>query len=174
MTHLQGQSEVQAAGMVTWALPTAAGGQRTFSAPAHGTTVNPGVQAITPGYFDAMQIPSRGGRSFTDGDRAGTTPVAIVNEELARRLWPGRSPVGEFMRLGPLDESAPMATVVGVVGNIRRSLMHDTTIARVYLPFAQYPNASMQVIVRGRQGTSTLPLVLSRSLREIDATLFAE
>ncbi|HUR21162.1 MAG TPA: ABC transporter permease [Vicinamibacterales bacterium] len=174
LTQLQAQNEVQSAGMVTWALPTAAGGQRTFSAPAQGTSASPGVQAITPGYFEAMQIPSRVGRGFTEGDRAGTTPVAVVNEELARQLWPGRSPVGEFLRLGPLNESAPMVAVVGVVGTIRRSPMHTSPVGRVYLPFAQYPNATMQVIVRGRQGTSTLPLALSQSLHEVDATLFAE
>ena len=175
LTNMTAQSDVQSVGMVTWALPTAAGGQRTFSAPAQGTSsTNPGVQAITPGYFDAMQIPSRGGRSFTDADRAGTTPVAIVNEELARQLWPERNPVGEFLRLGPLNESAPLVTVVGVVGNIRRSPMHDAATGRVYLPFAQYPNFTMQVIVRGRQGTDTLPLALSQSLRPVDATLFAE
>ena len=174
LSQLKAQNDVQAAGMVTWALPTAAGGQRTFSAPALGTTTHPAVQAITPGYFDAMQIPSRGGRDFTDGDRAGTTPVAVVNEELARQLWPGRNPVGEFMRLGPPTEAAPLVTIVGVVGTIRRSPMHTSPVARVYLPFAQYPNPTMQVIVRGRQGTGTLPLALSRSLREVDATLFAE
>jgi putative ABC transport system permease protein len=175
LTHLRAQNEVQSAGMVTWALPTAAGGQRTFSAPAHGTSsTNPGVQAVTPGYFDAMQIPSRLGRGFTDADRAGATPVGIVNQELARQLWPGRNPVGEFMRLGPLNESAPIVTVVGVVGTIRRSPMHDAMIPRVYLPFAQYPNTTMQVIVRGRQGTNTLPLALSRSLDAVDSSLFAE
>ena len=175
LAQLKAQNEVQAAGMVTWALPTAAGGQRTFSAPSQNTTsTNPSVQAITPGYFDAMQIPSRLGRGFSDDDRAGTPPVAIVNEELARQLWPGRSPVGEFMRLGPLNESAQMVEVIGVVGTIRRSPMHTSPVARAYLPFAQYPNPSMQVIVRGRQGTSTLPLALGRSLREVDATLFAE
>ena len=174
LTNLKSQTEVQSAGIVTWALPTAAGGQRTFSA-AHGTTAaNPGVQAVTPGYFDAMQIPSRGGRGFTDADRAGTTPVAVINEELARQLWPGRNPVGEFLRLGGLNEAAPTVAVVGVVGNLRRSPMHTTTIPRVYLPFAQYPNTSLQVIVRGRQGTSTLPLALNRSLVATDATLFAE
>jgi putative ABC transport system permease protein len=175
LAKLHAQDEVQSAGMVTWALPTAAGAKRTFSAPARGTAaVNPAVQAVTPGYFDAIQVPSRGGRRFTDADDAGSAPVAIVNEELARQLWPDGNPVGESLRLGAPGEAAPLVTVVGVVGTIRRSAMHDTPVARVYLPFAQYPNHTMQVIVRGRQGTTGLPLALGRSLSAIDTTLFAD
>jgi putative ABC transport system permease protein len=174
LAQLHTQHEVQSAGMVTWALPTAAGGQRTFSSARGTTAVNPGVQAVTPGYFDAIQVPFRLGRGFTDADRAGSAPVAIVNEELARQLWPGANPFGEALRLGGPGEAAPLVTVVGVVGTIRRSAMHDNPVARVYLPFAQYPNATMQVIVRGRQGTGDLPLALGRSLRQVDTALFAD
>jgi predicted permease len=175
LANLKGQADVSSAGFVTWALPTRAGAQRTFSAPAQGTTANnPGVEAVTTEYFDAMQIPTRLGRSFTDQDHAGTTPVAVVNEELGRQLWPGRNPVGETLRLGPLTEAAPMVTIVGVVGNVRRSAMHDTTPARVYLPFAQYPNTALQVILRGRGDAAALPSALNRSLVATDATLFAE
>jgi putative ABC transport system permease protein len=176
LATLHAQGEVQSAGVVTWALPTSAGGQRTFSS-SHGTTIaNPAVQAVTPGYFDAMQVPTRQGRGFTEADRPGSTPVAVVNEELARRLWPERNPVGEFLRLGAPDEAAPVVAVVGVVGTVRRSAMHDTLTPRAYLPFAQHPNinATRQIIVRGRQGTSGLAEALGRSLNKTDASLFAE
>jgi putative ABC transport system permease protein len=174
LTNLKGQAEVSAAGVVTFALPTNAGAQRTFSAPAYGTSVSPGVQAITPGYFDAMQIATTSGRGFTAQDRAGTTPVVIVNEELARHLWPGKNAVGEAMRLGALTEGAPMVTVVGVVSTVRRSAMHDRAVPRAYLPFAQYPNPSLELVVRGRGDETVLPLALSRSLQATDAGLFAE
>lgn len=175
LTNLKGQPDVSAAGFVTWALPTRAGAQRTFSAPAQGTTaINPAVEAVTPEYFDAMQMPTRRGRTFSGADRAGTAPVAVINDELARQLWPDRDPVGESLKLGSLTEAAPTVTVVGVVGTIRRSAMHDRPVARTYVPFAQYPNTSLQLIVRGRGDEGLLPAALNRSLVAADATLFPE
>ena len=178
LTNLKGQPDVSAAGFVTWALPTRAGAQRTFSAPAHGTTaINPAVEAVTPEYFEAMQMPTRRGRTFSGADRAGTAPVTVINDELARQLWAGRDPVGESLKLGALTEAAPTVTVVGVVGTIRRSAMHDRAVARAYLPFGQYPNTSgapLQVIVRGRGDEGLLPAALNRSLVAADSALFAE
>ena len=174
LSSLKQQPDVSAAGFVTWALPTRAGAQRTFSAPANGNTASPGVDAVTPEYFDAMQIPTRRGRTLSAADRAGTAPVVVINDELARQLWPDRDPVGESLKLGSLAESAPSVTVVGVVGTIRRSAMHDRPVPRAYLPFAQYPNMSFQAIVRGRGDEGVLPAALNRSLVAADSTLFAE
>ena len=174
LTNLKQQPDVSAAGFVTWALPTRAGAQRTFSAPANGNTASPGVEAVTPEYFDAMQIPMRHGRIFSAADRTGTAPVAVINDELARQLWPDRDPVGESLKLGSPTEAAASVTVVGVVGTIRRSAMHDRPAPRAYLPFAQYPNMSFQVIVRGRGDEGVLPAALNRSLVAADSSLFAE
>ena len=183
---LQRQSGVVAAGASTWALPTAAGAQRQLTVPGGAFTPLPlsiprGVESVTPGYFSALGVPLRAGRGFTDGDGHGGAPVAIINGELAQRLWPGSSPVGETLRLGAPHEAAPVVTVVGVIDTVRRSAMHDRPVARVYLPYAQYPNGTFSIVVRTRQSgpaaarqieaavQQTDPLVLVEQLRTLDA-----
>jgi predicted permease len=172
---------VEAAGAITWALPTPAGAQRQFSvvAPAGrgelilSPGVRRGVEAVTPRYFTAMGVALTAGRAFSDGDRAGTQPVTIVNDELARHLWPDRSPVGEQLRLGA-EPGAPVATVVGVVRSIRRSAMHDVVVARAYVPFAQYPNRQLTIVVRGRSDVAPLAEAVRQDVVRADPMLMVE
>jgi putative ABC transport system permease protein len=179
LERLQGAPGIQAAGAATWALPTAPGGQRELTLPAdHDTAlaggVRRGVEAVTPRYFDALGAPIVRGRAFTDADGDGSAPVAIVNTELAYRLWPNRDPVGQPLRLGAPASGAPIVTVVGVVSTIRRSGMHDVPIARAYLPYAQYPNASLTLVARGRGDTSSLERRIVAAIQSADATLLLE
>ena len=72
-------------------------------------------QVVTPGYFEALGTPLRGGRTFTDADRADTLPVIVVNETMAKKFWPGAQAVGRRMTMGSNDR---WITVVGVVADI--------------------------------------------------------
>jgi putative ABC transport system permease protein len=171
--------DVVAAGARTWALPTAAGALRTFTLPESGDGVSRGgsVEAVTAGYFDALGASLIAGRGITDGDRAGSMLVALVNEAMARRLWPGRpaqSALGRRVRLGAPAEPAPIVTVVGVVASVRRSPMHDTPVATVFVPYAQYPNGSVTIVVRTR-GEITLGVnALNEAIRAADPSLLVE
>jgi putative ABC transport system permease protein len=129
---------------------------------------------VTPNYFTAAGIPQKSGRVFTTADRAGSAPVAIVNEELARHLWPGRSPEGETVRLGSGDSSGSTVTIVGVVGSVRRSGMHDGVVSRIYLPFAQSPNPTVALAVRARADMHAAALDLVSVVREADPSLVVE
>lgn len=174
LVDLASATDVTAAGASTWALPTGAGAQRQMTLPSDEdrllpTTVRRGVEAVTPGYFDALGIPVKLGRAFTDADRRGT--AAIVNDELAQHLWPGRSPVGELLRLGGAAEEAPIVTVVGVVGTVRRSPMHGTPVAIVYLPLAQYPNPGVAFTVRARHDVGQAASALEAAVARADAML---
>jgi putative ABC transport system permease protein len=176
---LQQLPEIASAGASAWALPTAAGAERQLTLPSEQNRALPasvrrGVDAVTPGYFAALGASLRAGRIFNDSDREGGAPVAIVNEELAQRLWPNRNPIGEQLRLGSIDEPAPIVTIVGVVSTIRRSAMHDQPVARVYLPFAQYPNASVTLVVRARSATPLDARQLQEAVAAIDSSLFLE
>jgi predicted permease len=174
--RLQRNPDVAAAGVITWALPTGAGAQRQFTLPDESDRTLPGsvIEAVSPGYFAALGVPLKGGRDFAASDGPSTASVAVVNEELARRLWPGRNPVGQRLKLGDAGENAPVVTVVGVVGSIRRSGMHDRMPARVYLPFVQYPNASLTLVVRARHDTGAVARALQSAVRGADPMLFAE
>jgi predicted permease len=173
------QPGVAAAGAITWALPTAPGAVRVFTLPAEGDTspapgVRQSVEAVTPDYFTAIGAPMRAGRAFTSADTVGAAPVAIVNEELAARFWPGRSPIGQDLRLGAPADNALVVTVVGVVSAMRRSAMHDVLLARAYVPFAQHPNTSLTPVVRGRTGSAGVARDLQTSVLRADPALMVE
>ena len=175
LAEVRVEPDVTAAGAAAWALPTAPGGQRTFTLP-DGQLTAPGgsIDAVTPSYFEALGAPLRAGRPFVEADRDGSPPVAIVNEELARRLWASRNPLGERLRLGAAGDAAPIVTVVGVVATVRRSAMHDTPVARAYVPYAQYPNGSVSIVVRGRGDAASVGRALQRAVERTDSALLVE
>lgn len=96
--------------------------------------------AVSPGYFRTMGIPVTRGREFSGLDRAGAIGAVIVTDGLARRLWPGRDPIGRRLKLGfgEPDKEA-WRTVVGVVGDVRQRGLNDRLRPAIYMPIAQAP-----------------------------------
>ena len=89
---------------------------------------------VTPGYFQTMRIPILRGRGFTDTDRGGQLPVAIVSESVARRFWPNGDALGK--RIGfPWD--SPWLTIVGIVPDTKQDSLRDTSRTSVYTPWEQ-------------------------------------
>ena len=98
-----------------------AGGNSSASFAIQGRVLAPGdpgphgdIRVATPGYFTAFGIPLLKGRIFTDDDRKGAEPVAVVDDNLAREYWPDENPIGAKIRNGK-----EWATIVGIVGHIR-------------------------------------------------------
>ena len=113
-------------------------------------------RAVSPDYFRAMGIPFIAGRDFTDADASNAPPVAIVNETLARQLWPGENPIGKQLKV----PKTPL--VVGVVGSIRHTSLSAPPNPELYMPFLQYlgtPNSML--VVR----TSTDPILIVNAIR---------
>jgi predicted permease len=94
------------------------------------------VRVVTPGYFDAMGIGLLRGRDIEETDRQGSTFVALVDEMLARRFWPGEDPVGKRLRYSWSDD---WMTIVGLVGGIRDDAPGDQPKPHVYVSYAQWP-----------------------------------
>ena len=84
----------------------------------------PNWSHIDAGYLAAMKIPLRAGRYFREGDTADAQKVAIVDDYLARKYWPGTSPIGRHIRRG-IEPGAPLYTVVGVVGSVKSDDLAD-------------------------------------------------
>jgi putative ABC transport system permease protein len=98
---------------------------------------------VSPDYFRSLRIQVLAGRSFSDGDQVGSQPVALINETLARRWWPGASPVGHFLRIG--EELGPQFTdrpreIIGVVANIHESHLGRASAPTVFVPQPQVPD----------------------------------
>ena len=120
---------------------------------------------VSSTYFETLGVPTLIGRTFTDSDRDERALVVLVNEALARRVWPDASPVGERLRV-----QGKSREVIGVVGNIVEDvLMAQTEGAEpiLYLPQAQSAQRSAFVLVR----TATEPSALAVTVRDAVSTL---
>ena len=102
---------------------------------------------VTEDYFRTMEIPLRGGRPFTPLDQAAAPPVVIVNERLARELWPGESPIGKRVEAG-FATMQQMATVVGVAGDVRHDGLASEPPRELYVSFGQRMAGPMHLVVR--------------------------
>jgi hypothetical protein len=89
--------------------------------------------------FKALGAPLLRGRFFSAGDGPDSPRVAIINDAMARRLWPGRDPVGRRFKLGAGDSGVLWFTVVGVVGDMRRQGPESEPIPQMFEPLAQNP-----------------------------------
>jgi putative ABC transport system permease protein len=122
--------------------------------------------AVTGGFFLTMGIPLMQGRDFDETDRAGSSPVAIVNEELARRAWPGRSAIGKQLRVfGPPEV---WVTVVGVVGNAKQFTISEPVAAQLYQPKAQSPGIFSSVLARTEEDPTMLEDQLRKAIWAVD------
>ncbi len=138
-------------------------GDRSWAIPAEGRVYRRGespegfTRFISTDYFRTMSIPLRAGRDFTDGDTPDAPPVVIINESMARTLWPGGSAIGQRIVQG-----STKLTVVGVVGNARHTALESTFTGEVYFPMRQrFSFSRVDLVVR-----TTLPLPqLSASAR---------
>jgi putative ABC transport system permease protein len=90
---------------------------------------------ISQNYISTMGIPLRQGREFDAYDNQKSSPVAIINEAMARRYWPDEDPIGKSLKI--FDEGR---TVVGVVGDVKRFALENETIPEFYLPLLQRRN----------------------------------
>jgi len=119
-------------------------------------------RTISPQYFTAMGIPLIAGRVFSDADQAGAPAVAIVNEYLARQLFPDRSPLG--LALPEEDTTRPGATIVGVVKDTPQMSYEQRSKGEIYLPIRQYIFAAFMATIVVR--TSGDPLALASTLQK--------
>jgi putative ABC transport system permease protein len=122
------------------------------------------IQQIGPGYVAAMRAPLLAGREFTDHDEQPPR-VLMVNQTLARRYWPNQNPIGKRLTVGRATESSE---IVGVVGDIRNSGVATDTHAEIYIPFAQLPWASMNLLVRTAGDPHSYVAAVRRCVLAID------
>lgn len=124
---------------------------------------------VSDGYFESVGTRVTQGRAFATTDRAGSLPVAIVSERLARAAWPGRSAIGQRLRI---EDDTAWSTVVGVVADVRQSPFADAE-ASVYKPAWQAPQRWYEVLVRtDGDGMAVVPAV-RQALRAMDRTVAA-
>ena len=147
------------------------GRNRSWTVRAKGETYPNGQipiafpRIIDHGYLKTMRIPLRAGRDFTAHDTAESEKALIVNETMARRLWPGRDAVGQIALLGSEWR------VVGVAGNVRHSALEQEAGLEMYLPITQSGSGSVELVVRAKLSPEALAPGVRGALSKVDPRL---
>ena len=134
-------------------------------------------RGVTPGFFQAMQIALVRGRFFTDADNATAPPVAIVDEDFARRLWPGRDPIGQLISTGAVPRTNPPAplwrTVVGVVGHVKNNSLDQEGREQAYVPAEQrgFRTGNAYLTIRATGDPIALASTVQRQVHALDPSL---
>ncbi|HEY2164213.1 MAG TPA: FtsX-like permease family protein, partial [Gemmatimonadaceae bacterium] len=107
---------------------------------------------ISPGYFDVLKIPLVRGRTFTERDDAGATPVVLINQAMAKRYWPDADPLRDSLLVAPriggeLEETVPRR-IVGVVGDVRYYQLRNEPRASIYVPLTQVSERQVAFVNR--------------------------
>jgi putative ABC transport system permease protein len=127
--------------------------------------------AVSTGYFDSMHIAILDGRSFTQGDSLGSTPVAVVSRRFAQRYLNGANPIGHRIRMGDRDSQEPWVTIVGVVDEARYSLWEENTPPDVYFSVAQIPSNESFIAVFTNNDPLSLAAPARKALASVDPYL---
>ena len=117
------------------------------------------VRVVLPGYARTMRIPVLRGRFFTDADRADSVPVALIDDEAARRYFPGQDPIGKRIKWGRTDRE-----IVGVVGSIRTTSLADDAEPHLYMPLLQRNEWMLYGVVRADRDVANDVRAIVRSL----------
>jgi predicted permease len=156
---------------VTDTLPL--GRNRSWIATAKGVIYKPGEapiifpRMVDSGYRNAMRIPLIAGRDFTDHDSATSEKVIIINETMARRLWPDKDALGQVALVGRNEWR-----VVGIVANVRHSSLEQEAESEIYFPIKQQNDwGSLDLVVRSRTSSAALTSSVRAALREEDSAL---
>lgn len=126
------------------------------------------TSTVGPHYFEAMGIEMLGGRGFTERDRSGSVPVAVVNEELARRFWPQEPPLEQRLRLGGEEGEVE---VVGVVRTGKYRTLGEDPRPFVYLAAGQNPLGSPTLVARVDGDPAAAIEAIRGTVRRVDPAL---
>jgi len=123
---------------------------------------------VTPGYFSTMGIPILKGREFDETDVRDGRKVAIVDEVLAKKYWPGQDPIGKRVGRGQGPAGPEWWDVIGVVGHVMQNSPKDDEHTQLYRPFSQQAQGQLGFAIRTRGDPATLEPAVRRLVLSID------
>jgi predicted permease len=121
-------------------------------------------------YFRAMGIPVIRGRAFTEADGAGSAGVVVINQTMARKLWPNEDPVGKRVRMGP-NPQAPWSTIIGVVGDLRHAGLDVEPSPELYIYYLQNPPVAPFIVLRTQGDPAVLADTVRAELKTLEKDL---
>jgi predicted permease len=137
---------------------------------AHPEELIANNRLVSEDYFRTLGIPLREGRAFSSHDGAEAPPVAVINESMARRFWPGESPVGKRFQF----VSKPWVQIIGVVGDVHQTALDLDPAPEIYRPFTQDSQtwlAPRALVIRTRGEPSAFAPVLRQQFQALDSSV---
>ena len=137
-------------------------------------------RSVSSEYFSVLGIPVVSGRAFSERDDPSAPRVAVINETMARRYWPGENAIGkrlaldlETMRFFPdrppiIDIPSGMREIVGIVRDIRHESLNSAPVPEMYVPFLQRPVTNMTLVLRTSQEETALIGPARGAIRAVD------
>jgi predicted permease len=129
----------------------------------------PYANAVTPEYFTTMGTTLLRGRGFTASDVPGAAPVTIINEAMARAIWPGQEALGRCFKIDA--DTVPCTTVVGIVRNSRMTELKEAPPPHYYVPLAQWSPDMRMLFVRVERDPQKLVKDVREKLQSISSLL---
>lgn len=177
LTELRAQPGVSAVGLST-NLPMT-GDTNNNATAIEGIEIKPGdtirahyTSGAVGDYWRVMNIPLVEGRLLEDADNRREQRVCVVDEDFARRYWPGRSALGHRLANGPTFEEKEAFTIVGVVGSVKQTNLAETAAqGAIYFPYQHYASMGFSIVMRSTLPAATLAPMLQRTVLAIDPAL---
>jgi putative ABC transport system permease protein len=168
------------------AIPGVAGAALTDSLPIDGSNWNSifiaegkpvparpdlPASAFTPvsdGYFETLGMRLMRGRLFNAAERPKSAPSIVINETLARRIWPGEDPIGKRLKQGWPEQPGTWREVVGVVGDVKLEGVAVATPLQVFLPLAHETSRNLWMVVRSTGDPATVQSAVEAGLHALE------
>jgi putative ABC transport system permease protein len=168
---------VESAALTTGVLQPLLTNSGTFSfegkpAPPPEQLVEYPYESVSPGFFETIGARMAAGRAFTNADVAGRSEVAVVNETLARSVWPGEDPLGKRLRAGDGSDAAqPWITVIGVVRDLRRADVKRPIRPEIYQSSLQVTPRTETLVFRAAGDPAAIMPSIRKELGALDPQL---
>src|SRR5215510_14697270 len=133
----------------------------------HWATFTP----VSANYFDTIGVRLLKGRAFSEAEMADSPPVTVINESLARSLWPNDNPVGKRLKQGSAESQAAWREVIGVVADMKWNVVDQDAPSQVYFPLAQRNSNFVGLVVRTAYKPLALASTVERAVHSIDKDL---
>jgi putative ABC transport system permease protein len=125
-------------------------------------------RSVTPDYFRAMSIPVYEGRVLSESDSAKAPLVGVIDDRLARTLWPGANAVGKRFRVALPGQPSASGEIVGVVGNIRHAGLESESDRQLYVSYRQFTDGRTALVVRAQGDVRALAPAVVQAIRDLD------
>jgi len=134
-------------------------------APQPGERQGTHFTAVSANYFSTMQIGLLKGRFFSSADAYGSSPSVIINQTMAEQVWPNEDPIGRQLRFG---DQHTVATIVGVVNDVKMYQLRPRPERQMYVPLAQFPSATLGFVVRTAADSTTMATAVRDTIWTVD------